>query len=258
VGNDALGSEALARLAAVGLQTNFIQVDAAAPTGIVKVEVGAGGQPHFQISEQAAWDGMEWTEDWEKLARRAAVVCYGSLAQRSPQSRATIQKFLQATTADALRVFDVNLRHSFYSAETLADSLRLARIAKLNDEELPMLLHLLGVGGAAGDLGGARRLQETFDLDLVCLTRGAHGSLLVGREAAAEHAGFAVEVVDTVGAGDAYTAALVHYYRAGLTLEELCEEANRVGAWVASQAGAMPPGPLPARGQIAADKTQIE
>jgi fructokinase len=239
VGQDALGHEALQRLERLGLDTSYVQRDATYPTGTVHVQVDEEGRPDFTIVENVAWDHMQWTPQWQELARQADAVCFGSLAQRSPQSRATIQQFLRATRPDALRIFDVNLRQSFYSAAVLSESLSLSRVAKLNSDELPRLMAVLGLGDD-GLVEGARRLLHDFGLELVCITRGADGSILVTRERAVAHPGFKVKVADTVGSGDAFTAALAHYYLRHASLEEINEAANRLGAWVATQVGATP------------------
>jgi fructokinase len=238
-GLDALGDEAHQRLTPLGVPPNFVQRDANHPTGTVKVEI-ENGQPRFEILQPVAWDFLEWTDPWRQLAADAHAVCYGSLAQRSPQSRTTIRSFLHATRPDALRVFDCNLRQNFYSRKVVADSLRLATIAKLNHEELPIILRLLESKQGRGMQESARDLLSSFDLSLVCITRGNAGSLLVSATECCEHPGFQVKVADTVGAGDAFTAALVHAYLRGASLAEINERANRLGAWVASQHGGMP------------------
>jgi fructokinase len=239
VGNDELGREALRRLMQLGLKTFHVQIDLSHPTGTVRVQVDERGQPEFTITDEAAWDFLEWTPQWQELAAQADAVCFGSLAQRSPQSRATISQFLQTTRGDCLRVFDVNLRQSFYSAEILSESLQWAKVVKLNDAELPKLVEILELSSDS-DNERVRRLIQAFDLDLVCVTQGARGSLLVTESGAVEHPGFPVTVADAVGAGDAFTAALVHHYLRQAPLERINEAANRLGSWVATQVGATP------------------
>ena len=239
LGNDDLGRLALRRLVELGLPTDFVQIDEHRPTGTVKVQLDTCGQPGFEICELVAWDFLEWTRQWQELAQRADAVCFGSLAQRSATSRATIRKFLESTRREAVRVFDVNLRQRFFTAEILSDSMKLATIAKLNHEELPRIMQLFGLEHR-DDESSARRLASLFDLNLVCVTRGNSGSLLATPEGRHEHQGFQVRVADTVGAGDAFTAAMVHEYLRGASLERMNEAANRVGAWVASEVGATP------------------
>jgi len=243
VGADTLGDEALQHLLQMGLNATFVQQDQIHPTGTVNVEVDPGGQPRFDISERVAWDFLEWTPAWQQLARGADAVCFGSLAQRSARSRSTIRSFLQATRPQAVRIFDVNLRQAFYTAPILAESMKLATSVKLNHEELPRIMQLLE-HESSGEKDSARRLLASHDLKLVCVTRGSSGSLLISPDECSEHPGFKVKVADTVGAGDAFTAALIHGYLRGASLAEINDSANRVGAWVASQSGATPdPGP---------------
>jgi fructokinase len=239
VGRDSLGDEAFHRLAQLGLSADCIQRDPTHATGTVQIEVDAAGQPRFEISESVAWDFLDWTPQWQVLAQQADVVCFGSLAQRSKHSRATIRKFVLASRPNAVRVFDVNLRQNFFAAQILAESMTLATIVKLNDEELPRIMRLLELQHH-GDEDSARRMLSVHNLRLVCVTRGNGGSLLVTPDEFSAHPGFRVKVADTVGAGDAFTAALVHGYLRGASLAQLNETANRVGAWVASQSGATP------------------
>lgn len=241
VGRDSLGDEALQRLAELGLNSHFVQRDSIHPTGTAKIEIDKGGQPRFEISEPVAWDFLEWTSAWRQLATTADAVCFGSLAQRSSPSRSTIRSFLQATRPHAVRVFDVNLRQNFYTPDVLAASMNLATIVKLNHEELPRIMHLFELAHhKEKEKDSARHLLSSYDLKLVCVTRGNGGSLLVSPDECSEHPGFKVRVADTVGAGDAFTAALVQGYLRGSSLAQINETANRVGAWVASQQGATP------------------
>jgi fructokinase len=239
LGEDTLGVEAIGRLGELALSAEFIQKDGDHPTGTVKVEVDGSGQPRFEISESVAWDFLEWTPQWRKLAEHTDAVCFGSLAQRSERSRSTIRTFLSALRPSTARVFDVNFRQHFYTAEVFSESLKLATVVKLNHEELPRIMHVFGLEHH-GEKDSAQRLLSMYALKLVCVTRGDHGSILVSADEFDEHPGFRVRVMDTVGAGDAFTAALVHGYLRGTSLAQINETANRVGAWVASQSGATP------------------
>jgi fructokinase len=239
VGSDELGEDAKRQLERLGLGTSCIQLDPTYRTGIVQVEVDAKGQPTFLIAEPVAWDSFEWTPLWQALAQKTDAVCFGSLAQRSPLSRQTIFSFLKTIRPGTTRVFDVNLRQSFYSAQILADSAKHADIIKLNHDELPMVVRLLGFPFHDED-SAAQWLRHTFHIKLVCITRGARGSLLVSEYAKHEHPGLPIQVADTVGSGDAFTAALVYHYLRRASLATMNEAANRMGSWVASQAGATP------------------
>ncbi|MFL6213800.1 MAG: carbohydrate kinase family protein [Blastocatellia bacterium] len=239
VGRDTPGEQATRRLRALGLTTDFIQQDETHATGTVVVQVDASGQPDFVINEDVAWDYLEFTPQWQTMAAAADAVCFGTLAQRSPASRLTIRRFLEATRTEALRIYDVNLRQSFYTREIIADSLHIASIAKINHSELAQLAAIFQLAGSS-QTEIARRLLDEFSLELVCVTRGERGSVLVSRTEAVEHAGFSVEVVDAVGAGDAFTAALAHHYLNRAPLAVISEAANRMGATVASHTGATP------------------
>lgn len=246
VGQDSQGIEALRRMEELGLDIDHVQTDRQHRTGIVNVQVDGNGQPKFEIAHPVAWDFLEWTQDWQLLAQHADAVCFGSLAQRSETSRATIRRFVGAMPPGTLKVFDVNLRQSYYSPEILADSMKLADIVKLNDDELPKIMSLIKILHKDA-LSSAQRLIREFDLKVACITRGGRGSLLVRDGDASEHPGFKVRVADTVGSGDAFTAGLVHEYLHGASLDLMNEVANLVGAWVASEVGAMP---TPKRGAL--------
>ena len=245
IGRDDLGRSAVELLDPLPVDTEFLQVDTAHETGRVTVAFN-NGQPEYTIHEPAAWDFLELSDEWVQLAERADAICFGSLAQRSLESRQTIQTLAAQTSSSCVRVFDVNLRAPFYSSEVVQESLELATVVKMNDAEVPLVLGLLGLppqdDQASGALrAGAERLLEEFPtLRMVAVTRGGNGSLLVTRDAWHQHPGIAVNVADTIGAGDAFTAAMTHYLLRGADLATLNEAGNRWGAWVASQAGAMP------------------
>jgi fructokinase len=246
VGQDSRGLEALRRLEELGVDIDHVQTDREHPTGTVNVHVDGNGQPRFEIARPVAWDHLQWTPDWQRLAGNADAVCFGSLSQRCETSRSTIQSFVNAAASGTLKVFDVNLRQSFYSGEILAESMKLANVVKLNNDELPKIMSLSRIPHK-DELSSARRLIEKYGLDLVSITRGGMGSLLVSAEKSSEHPGFRVHVADTVGSGDAFTAGLVHEYLHGASLDLMNEVANLVGAWVASEVGAMP---MPKRGAL--------
>ncbi len=236
VGGDAPGTEILAELKAKNLSTETIQIDAAKPTGVVNVSFD-NGQPVYEIVENAAWDFLELTEDWREIALKADAICFGSLAQRGEVSCKTVRETVNL--AKNLRIFDVNLREQFFSQKTLLKSLNMANVAKLNADELPLVAEIFEIK-KINPAKAARDLLVKFGLKMVCVTRGANGSLLVTKREVSEHAGIASAVADTIGAGDAFTAVLAHGLLRGWTLGEINEFANKVGAFVASQTGAMP------------------
>jgi fructokinase len=243
IGADSLGEEAKQRFQQLCLPTDFLQSDSFHSTGTVNVHLDAAGQPRYQISQDAAWDFLEMTPQWFTLAAQATAICFGSLAQRSPAAKHTIHEFLGAARTTTTRVFDVNLRQPFYSKETLADSLKRSSIIKVNQEELPVVLQLLDsptpLSPGKENLA-AEWLLHLSGAQLICITRGSSGSLLVSKEGSHEHPGFSVPIVDTVGAGDAFTAALVHHFLRGAPLSAMNDAANRMGAWVVGSPGATP------------------
>ena len=264
IGRDDLGRQAIDRLDPMPVETGFLQVDQLHETGRVTVSL-EGGEPHYTIHEPAAWDFLELSDEWIQLAARADAICFGSLAQRNRQARQTIQTLAAEASAKCIRVFDVNLRAPFYSAEVLQESLELATAVKMNDVEAPLVLDLLDLAIEEAPVTGetlstpeylraaAERLLAEFpSLQLVAATRGSRGSLLVTRDEWNEHPGFPVKVADGIGAGDAFTAAMTHYMLRGADLATLNEAGNRWGGWIASQSGAMPALPDSVRDAITA------
>jgi fructokinase len=240
IGNDALGERALEVLRPFPVDCGQLQMDTTQPTGRVTVKL-EDGQPSYTIHQPVAWDYFEVTQGWRDAAAWADAVCFGSLAQRSERSRQTIRALVRATRPQCQRIFDVNLRAPFYSAEIVRESVQLASVVKMNDVEVPLVLELLGLSPAASLRAGAERLLEKFpQLTMVAITRGGQGSLLVGQSDWVEHTGIPAQVADTIGAGDAFTAAITHYLLRGAPMEMLSEAGNRLGSYVASKSGAMP------------------
>ncbi len=244
IGTDPLAREAMSFLKTTPLDTRYIQEDFSRVTGTVTVALEQG-EPRYTIHEPVAWDFLEFTPHWLALAEQADAVCFGTLAQRSPASRRTIESFLHETRPECVRVFDVNLRAPFFTPEMVEQSLELATVFKLNADEMPQVLSLLGFPDSEGItpdflLNGARQIIDQFPVQLVAITLGAQGSLLITRKDVDRHPGYPAKIVDAVGAGDAFTAALTHYYLRGAALSQLNAAGNRWGAWVASRAGAMP------------------
>jgi fructokinase len=236
VGTDRLGEEAVERLAREGMRTDLIQVDAALPTGFVKVTLDALGTAEYDILRPVAWDAIEPADELMEGAAQAAMIVFGTLAQRSLITRYTIERLWQM---DTLRVYDVNLRPPYEEPETVRRSLGHADVVKCNEHELARIG--AWYGWPAGCRESAARLAGTFGCRMVCVTRGEDGAALWHRGEWTEHPGFEVPVRDTVGTGDAFLAGLL----AGLLREEpdfeLLRRANLLGAWVATQNGAVPP-----------------
>jgi fructokinase len=241
VGKDALGFEVLERLRSLGLSTVNIQIDPSAPTGTVSVELSAGGQPRFTIHEDVAWDRLALENGALAAVGTADAICFGTLAQRREPARGTIQSLLAAVRPGALRILDVNLRQNYFSREIIETSLRAANVVKFNDAELPVLAELLGLRGSVRRQ--IEQLAQEHYQRLVCLTRGARGSLLYSAGQWAEDPGQPVAVKDTVGAGDAFAAALALGALAGRPLDAINRRANQVAQYVCTVEGAMPPMP---------------
>ena len=238
VGNDELGREIVERFQLLGLPIETVQLDPERPTGTVGVTLAVDGQPHFTIHERVAWDHIEADGAALAAARITDAVCFGSLAQRGEASRTSIRALVAAAPPHALRVFDVNLRPPFVDRDVIADSLELASVLKLNDQELPELCVLLDL--PTGERRAMEALATRYRLSLVALTRGSAGSLLLAHGRWADHPGKLVTVSDTIGAGDAFTAALTVGLLTGRSLEGINRHANDVAAFVCSQPGGMP------------------
>lgn len=235
VGNDPLGDEIASLLNEKGLAAHIERV--AYPTGTVAVTLDERGVPSYEICEGVAWDNIPYTPSMQSLAESAATVCFGSLAQRSAVSAATIQSFIAALPPACLKVFDINLRQHYYSQEIIERSLQIADILKINDEEMEIVAPMLGVEG--DDISRCRALLTRYNLQAVVLTRGAKGSLVVNAAEADERGVVDVEVVDTVGAGDAFTAGFVVAWLRGDTLAEAHRLATESSAYACTLKGAM-------------------
>ena len=242
VGDDEPGHAIVARLESLGLETRYVQRDPTHPTGRVDVRLDARGVPDYVIHEGAAWDSLAPSAELLRLTPDADAVCFGTLAQRSPVSRETIRSFLRATRPACLRVFDINLRQSYFDKDALHHGLVAADVLKLNDEELPVVGSVLGIAGEGEAIAGA--LLVAYDLRLTALTRGANGSSLYARDRTSHHDGVPPKKIgDTVGAGDAFTAALVTGLLEGHDLDRVHAFASRLASYVCSKHGATPPIP---------------
>ena len=235
IGDDPLGAEMMDIVTDKKLRNIIAVTDE--PTGTVQVSLDEKGVPSYNIMEDVAWDNIPFTPEMEALAARADAVCYGSLVQRMA-SRDSVLRFLRATRPEALRVFDINLRQHYYSPEVVDESLKLANILKINDEEIRIVADMFGLG--ADDTAACRALVERYALKLVILTKGADGSEVITADEAIPQAVGKVKVVDTVGAGDSFTAAFVVAYLRGDSLSDAQRLANETAAYVCSCKGAMP------------------
>ncbi|MCF0195929.1 MAG: carbohydrate kinase [Bacteroidaceae bacterium] len=253
VGKDELGDEIVEQLTAKGLNLAIERV--AMPTGTVRVTLSGDGIPSYDICRGVAWDNIPWSNALRELAQKTDAVCFGSLAQRDEVSRHTIMQFLESTPETALRVFDINLRQEFYSAEVIDQSLRHANILKINDDEWEIVKPMMGLSPILENNDGARsvkrytnewfdgldKLISRYDLHLLILTCGTSGSYVFDPSGLQSFLPTPkVEVVDTVGAGDSFTGSFVASILKGMEVKVAHQKAVQVSAYVCTQAGPMP------------------
>lgn len=239
VGADALGAEIVENFTAKGLQQHIAEVPY--PTGTVRVTLDEKGIPEYDITENVAWDNIPFTPALKELAGRTRAVCFGSLAQRSPVSRATIAAFLDSmpATEDTLKVFDINLRQNFYSEALIIESLNRCNILKINDEELAIIARMFGLADKPVP-EQCWMLVEKYNLKGLILTCGVNGSYVFAAGDVSFMPTPSVEVADTVGAGDSFTAAFVASILKGDSVADAHRRAVEVSAFVCSRNGAMP------------------
>jgi len=241
VGEDDLGSEVLRRFRRANLSSETLQIDPTRPTGTVSVTLDEKGIARYTFSDEAAWDALAATEAAREAVRRAHALCFGTLAQRSSVSRKTVQQLLAAAPTNALKIFDVNLRLHFYSREVVEESMHLANVLKMNDEELSVMTALFSLQGDVRQRIEA--LVRAFGFKVVALTRGASGSLVHQDGQWSELFAHSDQFVDTVGAGDAFAAALAMGLLVHMPLRETHYIAAKLASYVCSQHGATPPLP---------------
>ncbi|WP_352421810.1 carbohydrate kinase [Proteiniphilum sp.] len=237
VGDDFLGREIISSLEEKNL--NYLIETTDYPTGTVQVTLSGAGIPLYEICENVAWDNIPFTNRTGNLARSTAAVCFGSLAQRNKTSRETIRKFLKTVPADCIKIFDINLRQHFYSKSIIEESLEIADVLKINDDEVKVIADLYG-WNKMDEQEICIQLLKKFTLDIVVLTRGTDGSFVFNSEGTSYQPTPKVHVADTVGAGDSFTAAFIAAYMNGKLLTEAHQFAVEVSAYVCQQHGAMP------------------
>ena len=239
IGDDTLGNEIIENFTSKGLNQHIEKVPY--PTGTVQVEIDQAGIPQYDIKENVAWDNIPYTDELEALAKRTKAVCFGSLAQRNIVSRTTINKFLDAMPKndDTLIVFDVNLRQGFYNKEILCNSMQKCNILKINDEELVTVSRMFGYPGI--DLQDkCWILLGKYNLKMLILTCGINGSYVFTPGNVSFYPTPKVEVADTVGAGDSFTAAFIASIIKGKEIKEAQRLAVETSAFVCTKKGAMP------------------
>lgn len=241
IGDDAFGREIEDALAAKNVPA--LLPKRKAQTGRVDISLDSAGIASYVFAENCAWDDIPFSAETEAIARRTSAVCFGSLAQRDMRSRASILRFLDSVPASAVRVFDINLRQNFFSKKIISDSLSRATILKINEDELSVLI---GTGMCFENISADKFFSEIFakypSMEMVVFTLGKNGSQIIARDGTTSflRADKSVEVVDTVGAGDSFTAGLVCALLAGKNLVESHRHATNLANFVCSCAGAMP------------------
>ncbi len=245
LGNDGYGNAARSMLVQPNLDLTQLQMSETYPTGTVEVTFSANNQPSYVISRGVAWDFIQLTPDLLATVRAADAICFETLPQRHEESRSTIRSLVEAAPAQCVRVCDINIRMPDCSPEVLRWSVAHADIIKVSEEELPLTFSFLGgLGLPTQQLTpetASRALLENFpDCKLVATTLGAEGSMITTREGTFRHPGFPVKLVDTVGAGDAFTAGLLHAYLRGASPAMMAKIGNLCGSYVAGQQGATP------------------
>lgn len=241
VGRDARGGEAVAILQGFGVDTSLVLRIADAPTGSVGVSVDLAGKPSFEIHAGSAWDRIEWSAALESRIPESDAIYFGTLGQRGTVSRATIQRALRsAKDSGILSVLDINLRPPFFDDALIRESIGLANVLKISDEELPAVASACKIAMEATPAATLRSLLVRYQLDLVTMTCGADGALLVSHGEIIEQPGIPAVVRDTVGAGDSFTAALVLGLLRGNAHQDILRRACEIASAVCSQSGAVP------------------
>ena len=240
LGRDNLGDKALAAVGRLGMDTRLLQRDDAHPTGTVQVHFNKKGIPDYFIVPDVAYDHIAFTAALREAVTQADCLCFGTLVQRSTTTRKTLQVLLEEA-ADCLKILDINLRKDCYSRATVEYSLRHADLLKLNDDEVRTLGDLLDMSN--GDpLGFCDAIMERYPVQHCLVTFGEHGALIRSRTGAGIYEpGCRVDVVDTLGSGDAFTAGFAHRYLRGHTVRDACRFGNMLGALVATQMGGTEP-----------------
>lgn len=237
LGEDKLADETIAQLEEKGLHYCMPRVPY--PTGTVQVELDDEGVPTYDIKENVAWDNIPFTPELQAIAENTRAVCWGSLAQRNVVSRQTIYKFLDATPKDCMKIFDINLRQTFYTKEVICESMKRCNVMKINDEELIVISRMFGYPGLDIE-NKCWLILGKYDLDMLVLTCGVNGSYVFTPGRVSFQKTPVVEVADTVGAGDSFTGSFCASILEGKSVAEAHKLAVEVSAFVCTQSGAMP------------------
>jgi fructokinase len=236
IGNDKLGQKLEADVKKKNVPYMLERLNL--PTGVVNVKE-VDGKPRYDILTERAWDYIPDTEQLKEIAANTKAACFGSLAQRSETSRNSIFAFLDAMPSDALRIFDINLRQKWYTEEVIKTSLQKANVLKINDDELLIIQRMFGYIDITPE-NTCRLIMRDYQLDMLILTCGDKGSYIFTKDEMSYLSTNDIEVVDTVGAGDSFTASFIASMLKGKTIHEAHRIAVNVSAFVCTQAGATP------------------
>ena len=237
IGKDSQGNEIYDNLKYLGISVEYIQQNNHLPTGISRVQIDSDSTPSYKIDENVAWDNIVQSDAINKLANECSAVYFGTLAQRSKISRDTINKFLQNTKPDTLKICDINFRKPFYNQEIVFKSLEICNILKLNIDELQILCDILKINESEDKT--LEILTENYTLDLIALTKGK-GSRIFSKDCDSHMPPRKIEIEDTVGAGDSFTAGMVIGLLKGLSLIEVHKLADQIATFVCTKQGATP------------------
>jgi fructokinase len=239
VGTDTDGQKALQQMKALGMTTDFVQVDEKHPTGTVKVTLQPQQDPAYIILPEVAYDFITPTDEMLDVVARADCFCFGTLAQRSEQARETLRQVL--SVVGGLKLLDINLRRECFSPATIEDSLERANILKMNLPEAHYLADLFEFSDPSLP-AFCQEMAREWDLSHCIVTLGEHGALIAtGKDEMIYEPGYRVDVVDTCGAGDAFSAGFINYHLRGKPLLDCLQFGNALGALVAAQSGATQP-----------------
>jgi fructokinase len=241
VGEDERGEALLQVYQKHGVSTDLVQELKDYPTGVVNVELTESGLPTFAIGENAAWDHLEWNDEIEGTVRQADALYFGTLGQRGESSREGIRRALSMVQDQNIpRILDINLRAPFFDDALIRESIALCSVLKLSDEELERVTQACGLESSFTSIDALEELRSNFGLDLVVMTRGAEGAVLISEDGVVEQPGELASVVDTVGAGDSFTASMTLGLLEGKDYPQILKDACKVAAGVCSHAGAVP------------------
>jgi fructokinase len=241
VGDDRNGHDAIGILSGYGIDVSLIQIIPDAPTGTVGVALDNNGKPTFTIHQGSAWDRLAWNDELASRITTADAVYFGTLGQRDVISRATIRRAVQAAAVARIpRVLDINLRPPFFDPEMIRDSVQLASILKLSDDELAEVCSACGISVIDQSNVMLQGLLEFGSLDMVVLTRGANGAVLVTPDDTVSQNGISANVIDTVGAGDSFTAAFLINELRGERHDQNLQRSCEIAAAACAHSGAVP------------------